>query len=237
MNLGDARERVRNATRDGLDQGTYTNYQVDWAIQYAGNEFCRKTRAVEALVTAVLAAGSAAVPSASFVSAGVLPEQLKSVYVAGKSDNILVVSPSELNQLQADYNAGGPPRRLAFLNGVTSMALWPTPDQAYTLNAYFWQLFTAWQPGDDVQEAVLNIPDSMICPVLDDGASAILAAPSAEKLLKADGWARFQAHVAACKGAGGPGIKSLRRKPAWGEGCPDDDTPGVSKRYRGTYTG
>jgi hypothetical protein len=205
MTITEARAWLRNFATDS-DSTRYDTTILDQAIQFAGNEFCRRTRAVRKVQTISFTASDDTPDVSAAVTAYFRPERLIDLFIVGEVNPLAVVDYVDLNQWATEDATEGVPRVAAFLD-ATTMYLWPTPDTAYTAKLRFWQPFTAWTPGAADGSATLNLPDDYLHAVLNFGAAAVLKSPAKEQAFASKAWEQFEKYVQQFKGAGTVGAR------------------------------
>lgn len=220
MDITTARAWVLDAVRD---QSGVETTQVDRATMHACREFCRLTRAITRTDDITITSGSSAFPLTVPIANGFRRERILRVWIDGQARPISVIGYPDLNELIAEGVAEeGYPTHLAIVSDTaTAGVLWPTPAAAYTGKLSFWQPFgttksstfaTSWVPGTTSDlDAVLNIPDDLIAPVLTFGAAALIRTPSPEVAFGTEAWARFLAYCVECEGSMNTGRKSIQR--------------------------
>lgn len=218
MNLKDARDFVRQFSRDAEDDVLYSPADIDRAIQYAGDHFCRATKCVRTTTTSPLTSGDPTVPlSTPIATANFKAERLIDAYIIGQPVDSSVPTALEvtdypdLNGRQSSTATTGTPYLLAFKDAATAF-VYPTPDQAYTLTLSYWLPFTRWTPGQASGAVVLNIDDEYIQPVLAEGACAVLKGPSPDAAYASAAWTRFLDYEKRMSNAGHLGARVVNMR-------------------------
>jgi hypothetical protein len=220
MNITDARLWVRDAIRDGASTAHFSDATIDRAIQQAGLQFCRETRAVTRTDSVTITEGSTSFPTTTPLTFGFLPERILDVRISGEETTLTLVDIGMLNRLTAQDDSAGVPTALAFETTTGNGTLWKEPDDGYTAKLRYYQPFgvtvsatfsTLWTAGTDVSATLagtLNIPDHLIPPVLKYGAAGAALEANKETRALADMLMRqFRDYIAMTKGAGGLGAR------------------------------
>jgi hypothetical protein len=131
--------------------------RVDMAIRWAGNYFLSKTKTSRALSQVACTIDS---PNLTLGMADFAPGCLLTApYGSAPSRSLAVVGIEKIIHLRNESGASGFPEAIAFVSESLAY-LYPTPDQAYTINFHFWKPLVAFDPGATDPEAItLNIPD------------------------------------------------------------------------------
>lgn len=218
MTIAEARTLVRQFARNAGDSTMYADADVDRAMQWIGNQFCRVTRCIKLRTGAALSSGdvsvSAFIPCAPerVLSANVLADTAEAVPTP-----VSIVSWDELIDLRAD-GATGVPTHMAFelatlIDGEGVASIYPTADANYTLYVYYWDLFSSWTAGVSGSGSAvdLNLPDDYLLQFLPCGATWRLQFNEPEHKYGADARVEYYEAEKRFMGAGGTGEKSVRR--------------------------
>lgn len=227
MTITEARLWVRGAVRDaGGDSTVYLDIDVDRAILEAGDHFLRETRYVKKTDNVAITAGSTAFPTTIPIASGFLPERVIDVWITGEETPLQLVDYPVVARQAARDTSADVPTLLAFLSTTGDGLLWPEPDAAYTAKLRYWQPFgvtvatvfsEGWTAGTTTAGTLagtLNIPDSIIRPVLTLGAAGILKTPSKENGYGETTRKEFEAYCTRMKGAGNLGSRVIYMQPA-----------------------
>lgn len=160
ISLYAARQMARQFTRNAQDSTMYNNVAIDTAIQIAADDWLRITKSSRVLTSVNLAQGSNIVPT---MPANWKPELVFnfSLSLNGKvvCPTLNFVDPTELDASNAalygnssslgSTNSAQQPSLIAFTEnspcaGLTGPGLC---NQAYTVDCWWWEPFTAWIPG------------------------------------------------------------------------------------------
>lgn len=209
MTITQARSWLRQFATDS-DSTRYTNEEIDRCIQFAGNEFCRRTRCVRAVSTISITEGDDTPSIAAAVTAFFRPERLIDFLIVGQETIPAVVDYADYNQWTTEDPSTGTPAIIAFLDAAT-MYVWPVPDDDYTAKLRFWLPFTEWTAGAEDGSATLNLPNDYLHSVLTFGAAAVLKAPSKESAFGSASWQQFEKYIQQFKGAGTVGPRVVHR--------------------------
>lgn len=211
MTLTDARVWVRQAATDS-DSTRYSDTDVDRAIAYAGEAFCRRTKFLKRSDNVALAALDAGFPLSTAAASGFRPERVLSVYLAGFVDPLTITDYESLNNLQSGDPLNATPQLLAFLDD-THASVWPTPDIPYVAKLRWWEPFSAFTPGTLTPNSViLNLPNDVLPSVLSDGAAGVLTQANKKDKFGVEARARFEAYILRMMGAGNLGAKVIYRQ-------------------------
>ncbi len=194
--IQDLRDLTRQFVRQAADSTMYSNVQVDNAIMLAADEWMRITSASRTLGTMNMTAGTATL---GVVPTAWAPEFHMKAYLtfAGALVNPEVAfidyDQALLFQQQLGTSSSftqGIPKYFAFGDGGTTTTFTPTlsivvptPDQAYTLNLWYWQRFTSWTAGGTCNS--FNLPDEQLRIIATDGCESIIQANEPDNAARA----------------------------------------------------
>ncbi len=161
----DLQNMLSVSARNAKSSGSYSYYQKDLALFQAMELWRRLTKQTRRLDTVALTIANSAVPS---LPTGFSPEFDLSVYLtlSGKTitPDLRIVPYQELLTAQADNwspstntnpPTSGQPYLMAFQTPSTAF-LYPTPDQSYTLNFWWWADVATWTLGQAFVAANLS---------------------------------------------------------------------------------
>jgi hypothetical protein len=200
MLIGDARDLVKLFARNAGDTTFYPDTMVDTAMQAAADELIMRANLLPRIDSVAVASAATTV---SGFPANFRPDRISSVYLTG--DNVRVcmgaTSPTAWKYVEGgrsgvpsepssatldivDFNTildyqislatTGQPQAIGFQSWTTA-ALYPIPDDAYTLKVRWFDFFTTWTAGDSgADDLTLNLPDDLLRQVLLYGAPAFL---------------------------------------------------------------
>jgi hypothetical protein len=153
MILATARRWVRRSARSAGDSSVYTDEDVDMALQFVGQDFCRVTQALTSVFQASLNPDDGQI-DIDDTTYNLMPEHLRSVFLSDQQEPLNVIDYASLNKLRVLNPDNGVPTDCAFLDNLTSavsgnptLYLYPINDLLRTLFAQFWVPFTTWLPG------------------------------------------------------------------------------------------
>lgn len=152
--LFDLQNMLSVSARNAKSSGAYSYYQKDLAIFRAMENWRRLTKQTRRLDAVTLTAGNNTAPS---LPSGFLPEFNLECYLtlSGQTvrENLRIVPYTELLGAQMEglnrtnnIPATGRPSLLAFKDRATAI-VYPTPDQTYTVNFWWWEDCTSWTFG------------------------------------------------------------------------------------------
>lgn len=197
-------------------ESTYSAQKVAQAIMTVGDDFVAMTRATRTKSQITLSDGVYEIGSFPDSMEDFAPEQAMEAWIDG-SYPVKIVDFHEIVDRRAGGDQSAQPRLIAF-DSATTAALWPTPDQAYTLDLFWWAPFTSWSTSsgdsDTTYETVtLNLPDRYMRNVLVLGVTGMLQKPEPQYADLAE--ARYKEYVKwrdVLRGGGNLGAKSVRRR-------------------------
>lgn len=216
MTVETARAIVTAMVRDGSGESVV---HLDYAIQLAGDHFCRTTRSVIRTDSVTITDASTSFPLTSPIASGFRPERIIDAWLTTEPNPLTIVDYHDLQVLAADDAGTGIPTRLAFLDNTSNGLLWKTPGAAYTARLRYWLPFTVWTPGatdGETLATVLNIPTDIIRPVLTLGAASVLKGPSPEAAFATESWRKFEEYEMQQMGGGNLGSRVTFRNPVRG---------------------
>jgi hypothetical protein len=213
MSLTQARAWVRQFARNAGSSTMYANEDVDRAIMFVGDRFCRMTRALKKYASSELLATSD--PDIDFTGlTRFRPNQLVSAHIDGEEDPLEVVEWAALLEEIDEDDSEGVPTLLAFADWTTAK-VHKTPDDDYTLHVRWWDRFSldiadvgTATPGS----VVLNIPTDWLTEILTYGVPAALQHHEPEHMYASQSWAKYLEFENRMKGAGGLGVRAVTRK-------------------------
>jgi hypothetical protein len=214
MTVATAREFVRDSLRDGGDSSHFATATIDRSIQMAGDEFCRRTRAVVRTDSVAITAASTSFPLTAPIAAGFRPLRVLDAWVQSEETPLILTDYEDVNRLHATYpGRSGVPTHLGFLDESGNGYLFPTPSEAATAKLRYALPFTTWTAGSG-DDTSLNIPTDLIIPVLKYGAAAnALGANKETRELSGHLRGLFEQYIAETRGLGGLGVKEIQRSP------------------------
>jgi hypothetical protein len=124
MTIGEARLMLRSAIRDGESSDQFEDSDLDYAIQYAGNYFCRVTHAIKRVAQVVVTAEQAELDLTTILAEGFTPERLIAAYIPGQEEMLSVADVMNFESLRAVNNVTGNPQYLSFTD-VDTAELFP----------------------------------------------------------------------------------------------------------------
>jgi hypothetical protein len=115
MTITEARAWLRNFATDA-DSSRYDTTILDQAIQFAGNEFCRRTRAIRKVSDVSLTAADSTPDISGAVATFFRPERLIDAFIPGQITPLSVVDYFEQNVYASEDTTSGTPQTLAFID-------------------------------------------------------------------------------------------------------------------------
>lgn len=176
MDLTTARQIVIDSVLH-VSTDSYTTNKQDVAIQWAGNQFCRRTHCSRVALDVQLIAATGLVDIAGAVTGGSPPFHPASILgvrlLADATSSPLwdQVKLVDFNSVRSAYQCNPTrttkPCLLAFEALNKNGLLYPIPDQAYTMRVNFWEPLTVFDAGTVTPDDVtLNIDDRWVFDVL-----------------------------------------------------------------------
>lgn len=178
--IADLRSFARNFVRNAVDSSTYSDSNIDRALQCAMDEWCRLTQTPKTLGSLTLTAGSNALPASV---ANWAPEfHLKSTLLLAGTVVRPDISFTDYNAvLMQQFITGssstytGAPLMYGYQSNGTASGTgicWPTPDKAYNIFQWFREQPTTWTIGGSCSS--FNLPDEALRVIATDGCEAFL---------------------------------------------------------------
>ena len=192
MNLTDARTIVRQFARNAGDSSVYTDAEIDRAILFVGNRFCRIAKPLKdsQSVTVTATTGAVALSSLTYFR----PERMIDFLVTGYADPLSLVDYSEYHRR---YNEGGTgtgrPEIIAMEDndGTFAAVVYPAPSTSTAAKVRYWLPFTSWTPGASGSGVTLNLPDEVLYEILPVGPVAILQHNQPEQAYASASWRAY----------------------------------------------
>jgi hypothetical protein len=167
----DLRDQVRRFARNALDSSVYPDQQIDGCLQLAGDEWVRLTRGSRVLVALTLTSGSNALPA---IPADCSPDRVLQVFLLLNGQ---IIDPefefTSYEEIQRDQylrrglidpsviGTAGQPKKMAFIDRSSGI-VWPTPQNAYTIELWYSQPFTSWTAGGTPSPNAFNLSDEYL---------------------------------------------------------------------------
>lgn len=237
MDVNSARTLVRLFARNAQDPDMYTNLQIDTSIQTVCDDFIRRTRCTKRTDAITLTASDSDLPAfpTHFLPDALLAAYLTGdnvtvtpgdsgyagafgsgrYYTEGTpaydgiptSATLRIIPYPQLNDLSHATAMTGQPQFVGF-SSTTAGAVYPTPDQDYTLNFLWVEPLTAWTAGSGTNPT-LNIPDRFLQMVLTLGVPAWMQQNEPENGYARGQLERYERYVASVMNAGSLGAKEV----------------------------
>lgn len=179
MTLSLARRYARMSSRNMADSTMYSDETIDWGFQRAAAEFLRESRSTRTLGTVNLSSNTMIMPTmasdwstdrqlqATLVKSGTLVSPniefvdyntlMTALYAVGSS-NAATQSSTVASIPTMPY-----PTMFAFRDAsITSGLVFPPPSEdGYSIEYWYWKLFTQWTPGQAVLVANIGTANNI----------------------------------------------------------------------------
>lgn len=191
MSIATARDWVRQFARNAGSSDSYTDADIDRAIQFAGSEWCRKTKNYRGSGTLTLTAGDRDLPAFPDIFR---PDLLTRAWLAySETSQATSLQVIDAQALDVQPTRSGIPAYIGFPTQTTGY-VYPTPSIACTVYLEFVKPFESWSAGGSV---TFGLPLEDMYPIVQLGAPAILQANEPEHAFTSVAWKRFQEAIAA----------------------------------------
>jgi hypothetical protein len=208
MTVAQAIAELRSAARNA-NESAESAEQCERAIRALGLDFERRSRCTRQRDNIALTSGNRNLPS--FVSGNMIdfrPSRLVRAYISTHPP-LEVMDYAAVMWRHYQNVSSDMPAVLGFQT-YTSGAVWPTPDQDYTLEFLWRPKFTSWVIGDG-DDTELNIPEEILIGAIRWGGAAFLQSTYPEQGYAKEAWQRYLAYAAECRSANTLGSTSADR--------------------------
>lgn len=203
MTIAVCRSFVRQFARNAGDSSTYSDEQIDRAIQLAADRWIETTKVTRKISTLTLSAGTYTLPT---LPANFSSEKLLKAWVI-RADlqhevELALVDMADMETQRKRNNLQGNPRYLAF-SAMTAGEVYPTPSLNFSLYLLWVDLFTIWTPGDaGAGVLTTNIPDDQLRAICTFGAPAFLQHTEPQNAYAQTAFQRFEQEMQRFKNRG-----------------------------------